>query len=111
MVAPRMQPPPPVVGTETACPNAQGGFSSASTCPGSCAGCVTVRPTMAGRPQAISGRYQSIALRPNTGDQGVEGHAPVAQREGLFHCLSPTDHGGHEQRWPDQEHPCGGLEL
>src|SRR5206468_1450497 len=29
----------------------------------------------------------------------------------LFHFLGPTHHVGHQERRPDQEHPCGGLAL
>src|SRR5438128_7120913 len=43
--------------------------------------------------------------------QGVEGHTPVTQREGLFHGLRPTHHGGHQERRPDQEHRGCRFEL
>src|SRR6266704_1254737 len=85
-VAPSM-PPPPVVGTETAGPRAQVGFSAASTCAGSCSGCVPVRPTMAGRPQAIAARDQSSALRPNPETQASQG-TPQGRRERAFATAS-----------------------
>src|SRR6266702_2540834 len=86
-VAPSMPPPPTVVGTETAGPRAQVGFSSASTCAGSCSGCVPVRPTMAGRPQAIAARDQSSALRPNPETQASQG-TPQGRRERAFATAS-----------------------
>src|SRR6266704_4458832 len=86
-VAPRMPPPPTVLGTVTPGYRAQVGFSSASTCAGSCSGCVTVRPTMAGRPQAISARDQSSALRPNPETQASQG-TPQGRRERAFATAS-----------------------
>src|SRR6266446_2516502 len=67
---------------------------------------------------AHDGRSSQGQLRPipvhriasEHGDQGVEGHTPVAQREGLFHGRGPPHHIGHEERRPDQEHLGSGLE-
>lgn len=45
------------------------------------------------------------------GDQGVEGHAPVAESARLCHVLGPPHHGRHQERRPDQAHLCGGVDL
>src|SRR5712692_1761583 len=89
-----MPPPPTVVATETSCPSAQVCFSSASTCAGSFSGCLTVLPTIVGRPKASSARYQSIASRPNTETKASKG-TPQWRRERAFATASvrPTMEG------------------
>ncbi len=43
-------------------------------------------------------------VAPEHGNQGVAGHTPVTQREGLCHGRRPPHHGGPQERRPDQAH-------
>ena len=60
-------------GRPAAGPRAQVGCASASKWPGSFAGCWTVRPTLAGRPKALSARSPSLASRPHTETKASQG--------------------------------------